>query len=152
MNDSEETKTTREELVHDVHLRLTDDDMRLVRGVAEALGVTQSKAHRMMLRRYDGGAAVVAAAPILDEVRDALEKFARAHELHAVAIDRVGANLNQIARHLNSWERAHDDEVIASLDETWRVLRNTRSYLAEDPRGMLRWLGLYEWFAESEAA
>ena len=38
MNDSEETKTTREALVHDVHLRLTEDDMHLVRGVAEALG------------------------------------------------------------------------------------------------------------------
>ena len=152
MNDSEETKTTREELVHDVHLRLTEDDMRLVRGVAEALGVTQSKALRLMLRRHDGGAAAVAAAPVLDDVRDALERFARAHELHAVALDRVGANLNQIARHLNSGESAHDHEVIAVVDQTRRALRDARLYLGRDPQKMLRWLGLHELMIESEAA
>lgn len=152
MNDSEETKTTREALVHDVHLRLTEDDMHLVRGVAEVLSVTQSKAIRLMLRRSDGGAAAVAAAPVLDDVRDALERFARAHELHAVALDRVGANLNQIARHLNSGERAHDHEVIVVLDQTQRVLRVARSYLGRDPEKMLRWLGLHELMIESEAA
>lgn len=152
MNGSEKTKTTRESLVHDVHLRLTEDDMHLVRGVAEALGVTQSKAIRLMLRRHDGGAAAVAAAPVLDDVHDALERFARAHELHAVALDRVRANLNQIARHLNSGERAHDDEAIAVLDQTRNVLRDARFYLGRDPEKMLRWLGLHELMIESEAA
>lgn len=85
-------------------------------------------------------------------VRDALERFARAHELHAVALDRVGANLNQIARQLNSEERAHDHEVIVVLDQTQRVLRVARSYLGRDPEKMLRWLGLHELMIESEAA
>lgn len=152
MNDSEETKATREALVHDVHVRLTEDDMYLVRGVAEALRMSQSKALRLMLRRHDGGAAAVAAAPTLDYVRDALEKFARGHELHSIAVDRVGANLNQIARHLNSGEGADDDEVVAALNEAWATLRNTRAWLAEGPRGMLRWLGLHELMIESEVA
>ena len=73
-------------------------------------------------------------------------------EHHAVALDRVGANLNQIARHLNSGERAHDHEVIAVLDQTRRALRDARFYLGRDPEKMLRWLGLHELMIESEAA
>lgn len=152
MNDSEETKATREALVHDVHVRLTEDDMYLVCGVSQALGMSKSKALRLMLRRHDGGSAAVAAAPTLDYVRNALEKFARGHELHSIAVDRVGANLNQIARHLNSGECVHDDEVVAALNEAWAALRHTRAWLAEGPRGMLHWLHLHELTLESEVA
>ena len=41
---TKESKATTSGLTHDVHLRLSDDDMELVRGVAESLGVPQSKA------------------------------------------------------------------------------------------------------------
>ncbi len=145
-------KTARETLVHDVHVRLSDDDMQLVRGVSEALGVPQSKAIRLMLRRVDGGAAAVTAAPVIEELRDALEKFARGHELHAVAVDRVGENVNQIARRLNSGEHVADEELKASIELVHSKIYVVRDYLARDPSHMFRWLRLQEHLDTREAS
>lgn len=145
-------KTTRETLVHDVHVRLSEHDMQLVRGVSEALGVPQSKAIRLMLRRVDGGAAAVTAAPVIEELRDALEKFARGHELHAVAVDRVGENVNQIARRLNSGEHVAPEELAAAIELVRGKIYDVRDYIARDPNHMFRWLGLQDHLAEVEAS
>lgn len=149
---TKESKATTSGLTHDVHLRLSDDDMQLVRGVAESLGVPQSKAMRLMLRRVDGGAAAVAAAPVVEEIREALEKFARAHELHATAVDRVGANLNQVAHKLNVGERVSDDDVLMVLKQVYGKFYDVLDYFASDVSRTFRWLVLNDILDFEEAS
>jgi hypothetical protein len=99
---TKETKVPKERAQHVMSLRLTDTDRKLVLHVADALGVTESKAVRLMLRRADGGAAAANAAPVIDELRDELDDAAEAFGLLSRSLDKQGALLNQIARKINA--------------------------------------------------
>lgn len=66
---------------HVVSVRLTDEDPELASYVAESLGVSASKAVRLMLRRADGGDALARVAPIIRDIREGLDAAVRAFGL-----------------------------------------------------------------------
>lgn len=98
---TKETKMPKERAEHVMSLRLTDSDWKLVVHVANTLGVSASKAARLMLRRADGGAAAANAAPVIDALRDEPDTV-RAFHLLSRSLDKQGVLLNQIARKVNS--------------------------------------------------
>lgn len=99
---TKETKIPKERAERVMSLRLTDTDWRLIVHVADRLGVTASKAARLMLRRVDGGAAAANAAPVIEELRADLDDAVRAFGLLSRSLDRQGVLLNQIARKVNA--------------------------------------------------
>lgn len=104
-------------------VRLGGDEDEVVRGVASALGITDSEVVRLSIRtladRLPVGVAERAAAPPVSrdvvEMRNSLDRV-------VAEIRRVGTNVNQIVRvcHINGW--TSDDlpglcEVPSAIDE-----------------------------------
>lgn len=86
--------------------------------------VSFSEAHRMLLldkegtARVEARAAAMGSAPSVGDsadVLDALEKVAEEAAALRMQIARVGGNLNQVSRRLNSGEDVPDSEIAEAL-------------------------------------
>lgn len=140
---TKETKMPKERAEHVMSLRLTDSDWKLVVHVANTLGVSASKAARLMLRRADGGAAAANAAPVIDALRDELDDTVRAFDLLSRSLDKQGVLLNQIARRINAGA-AVDAEAGQALRDCAAELWNARRALEMKPGQIMSRLGLSE--------
>lgn len=146
---TKETKRAKERAEHVMSLRLTESDWNLVEHVADTLGVSASKAVRLMLRRADGGAAVANAAPVIAELRDDLDNTVRSFDMLSRSLDRQGALLNQIARKINTGAPV-DAEAGRVFRACEQELRSTRWALEKKPGQIMSWLGLSEVLEEMD--
>ncbi|MET3721155.1 hypothetical protein [Arthrobacter sp. UYEF21] len=140
---TKETKIPKERAEHVMSLRLTDTDRKLVEHVADTLGVTASKAARLMLRRADGGAAEANASPVIEELRADLDDAVRAFGLLSRSLDRQGVLLNQIARRVNAGA-AVDAEAGEALRACQREFSSAQWALEKKPGQIMSRLGLAE--------
>lgn len=138
---TKETKIPKERAEHVMSLRLTDTDRKLVLHVADALGVSESKAARLMLRRADGGAAAANAAPVIEELRADLDDAVRAFGLLSRSLDRQGVLLNQIARKVNAGAVV-DAEAGMALRACQHEFFRAQWALEKKPGQMMSLLGL----------
>lgn len=111
-------------------VRLGDGENEVIRGVASALGVTDSEVIRLAIRALadrlpDGVAERVAAPPVPPEVvemRSSLDRL-------VAEVRRVGVNINQIVRvsHVNGWT----DEDLPALRSVPGVLSQLVDHVQE---------------------
>lgn len=146
---TKETKMPKERAEHVMSLRLTDSDWKLVVHVANTLGVSASKAARLMLRRADGGAAAANAAPVIDALRDELDDTVRAFDLLSRSLDKQGVLLNQIARKINSGA-AVDAEAGTAFRACQHEFMTARWALEKKPGQIMSRLGFSTLVAESD--
>lgn len=145
---TKETKIPKERAEHVMSLRLTETDWKSVVHVADMLGVSASKAARLMLRRGDGGAAAANAAPVIEELREDLDDAVRAFGLLSRMIDRQGVLLNQVARKINAGA-AVDPEAGEAFRSCQRELVSTRWALKDKPGQMMKSFHLVEMLDEA---
>lgn len=138
---TKETKIPKERAEHVMSLRLTDSDWNLVVHVADALGVSISKAVRLMLRRADGGGAVANAAPVIAELRDDLDDTVRAFDLLSRLLDKQGVLLNQVVHKINAGAPV-DAEAGEAFRACEQELVSTQWALRQKPGQIMSQLGL----------
>jgi hypothetical protein len=147
---TKEKKSPKERAQHVMSLRLTDTDRTLILHVADTLGVSESKAVRLMLRRADGGTAAANAAPVIEELRDELDDAAQAFSLLSRSLDKQGVLLEQVARKINAGA-AVDAEAGQALRACQRDVRSARWALESKPGQMMSRLGLSRIWEESDS-
>ena len=108
---------------HLVTVRFTDDEFARLNFICDRLNITKAEHIRTSVFQLGGGSPVF---------RIALDRDS-AHKLTA-QFGRIGSNLNQIARKLNSGEQADNEirdainDCISDMNEEMRFLRTVRSY------------------------
>jgi len=118
-----------------VNVRLTDEVWELVEHVAQDFGCTTSEAVRLMLQRTHGADADIADAQLVAAVRDNLDGARDAFNEASLQLQRVGSNINQIARAANSGNL--DAVTLDALNKIDRHLDAIRWDLDRDADGML---------------
>ncbi|WP_146070191.1 hypothetical protein [Arthrobacter sp. GMC3] len=147
---TKESKMPKERADHVMTLRLTESDWNLLVHVANTLGVSASRAARLMLRRADGGVAAVNAAPVIQELRDDLDDAVRAFGLLSRSLDRQGVLLNQIARKVNAGATV-DAEAGQALRACQREFMSAQWVLEKKPGQMMGMRGMSVLLEESES-
>lgn len=137
------SSTSRDRARYVVSVRLTEEDRELVAHVAESLGVSASKAIRLMLRRADAGIAVSDIAATIEELRVELDDSVRAFGLLSRALDRQGVLLNQIAAKVNAGAPVNG-HALAVIVECNRTLGRAQRTLEAKPGEILQRLQIDE--------
>lgn len=130
------TTATSERLPRVISVRLTEEIAEVVQEVAESLGVTMSEAVRNMLRRHDGAAGLVRAARDLHAVRDELDSARDAINAKGLQLQRIGNNLNQIARAVNGG----DPLDVAAVARLTQQLAAVEAQHVEEARALTTWV------------
>jgi len=127
----------RETLLDPVKVRFTADDKAALMAASAALGTSVSEVVRLavkaMAERPDGPAHHVLASASSAPDRTAYGAYAEAANARARQLQKIGVNVNQIARRLNAGNRV-DDAVAAVLADVRRELRRLGSQDDDEAR------------------
>ena len=108
---------------HLVTVRFTDDEFARLNYICDRLNITKSEHIRSSVFQLGRGSPVFQLALDSKSARELTAQFGK-----------IGSNLNQIARRLNSGEQANNEirdainDCISDMNEELRFLRTVRAY------------------------